>query len=64
MTTQTLGMSTEPHDLRWFVWTIMFLLTTGVLLVTYITYTNITDETLNYTDFQLQHIKHRVASPQ
>lgn len=40
----------------------MFLLTTGVLLVTYITYVNMTDETLNYSDFQIHHVKHTVQA--
>ncbi len=38
--------------MRWFVWTIVFLLSTGVLLTTYITYTNLTDDTANLLDSQ------------
>lgn len=34
----------QHADLRWFVWTIVFLLVTGVSLVTYITYTSITED--------------------
>lgn len=49
--------SVQPHNLRWFVWTIIFLLTTGVLLVTYITYANISDDTSNYTGFPTHAVK-------
>ena len=45
-------MQVKSYDMRWFVWTIVFLLSTGVLLTTYITYTNLTDDTANLLDSQ------------
>lgn len=41
-------------DLRWFVWTIVFLLVTGVSLVTYITYTSITEDVSGSTPIHVQ----------
>ncbi len=46
-----------PYSLRWFIWAIMFLLTTGVLLVTYITYTTAVDDVKYNTDFSI--VRHR-----
>lgn len=46
-----------PYSLRWFIWAIMFLLTTGVLLVTYITYTTAVDDVQYNTDFSI--VRHR-----
>lgn len=37
-------MTQSTYDPRWFIWTIVFLVTTGVMLVTYIT-TSATDDT-------------------
>lgn len=47
--------SAQPaqYSLRWFIWAIMFLLTTGVLLVTYITYTTAVDDVRYNSDFTL-----------
>ena len=42
-----------PYSLRWFVWAIMFLLTTGVLLLTYITYTTAVDDVNLNSEFTL-----------
>lgn len=56
--------SAQAHNLRWFVWTIMFLLTTGVLLVTYITYANISDDANNYTGFPTHTVKKNTAAQQ
>ncbi len=46
-----------PYSMRWFIWAIMFLLTTGVLLVTYITYTTAVDDVQYNSDFTL--IRHK-----
>lgn len=54
---QTTGMYPTTYNLRWFVWTIVFLLTTGVSLVTYITYTSIIDDSQNYTSSQVHFTK-------
>lgn len=35
------------YDPRWFIWTIVFLVSTGVMLVTYITTTSANDDTGN-----------------
>lgn len=41
--TMLLTKKAHPTDPRWFIWTIVFLLVTGVSLVTYITYTSIVE---------------------
>ncbi len=44
-----------PHaDLRWFIWTIVFLLVTGVSLVTYITYSSLTEDVSGSTTRHVQ----------
>lgn len=53
---QALGSNQyPPHaDLRWFVWTIVFLLVTGVSLVTYITYSSLTEDASGSTTRHVQ----------
>lgn len=36
MPTNNIGKTQENYDPRWFIWTIVFLVTTGISLVTYI----------------------------
>ena len=35
----------SKYDPRWFIWSIMFLVVTGVLLVTYIFYSGVDEQT-------------------
>jgi hypothetical protein len=54
-----------PHaDLRWFIWTIVFLLVTGVSLVTYITYTSYTEDVSGSTPVHVQKSGQRIGVQQ
>lgn len=50
----TSNQSPAHADLRWFIWTIVFLLVTGVSLVTYITYTSLTEDVSGSTPIHVQ----------
>ncbi|MBL8031909.1 MAG: hypothetical protein JNK33_06350 [Candidatus Doudnabacteria bacterium] len=63
---QALMVTQSPKhiDLRWFVWTIVFLLVTGVSLVTYITYTSFTEEVSGSTPIHVQKPGQRIGVQQ